>query len=74
MVDTDPSLERLTSLGSNITSLNGTIFSVGTPLETDLILKITGRFLSSLVAKKTSNLVTKTPSLSSISNDCARGA
>ena len=56
-VATDPSSDRTTSSGFKDISEKGITFCVGYPLVVDLICKVTGTPISSLLLKKQSNLV-----------------
>ena len=64
----------MTSSGFKVISENGRIFCVGNPFCIVLNWNVTGVSPSSLLLKKTSHLVKKTPVSSSTKNDCARGS
>ena len=73
-VATDPLLDILTWLGSKLISEKGRIFWVGYPFCIVLNWNVNGISVSSLVSKKTSQLVKNTPVDSKTKKDCAIGS
>ena len=73
-VATDPLLDILIWLGSKLTSEKGRTFWVGYPFCIVLNWNVNGISVSSLVSKKTSQLVKNTPVASKTKKDCAIGS